>query len=195
MKLLTLSPRAWQLLAGAAVAVLAMFGLRAWLGAGDWAGLGQWIGGLGAFAAAWVALRIAKNEAGRENRRDAEARRIHAYYVAGGWRKDEVDPRWKLEVANLGSEPVTKVRVLALHFKGQKDREPFELDVFEERNVLLPNKPWVTGWLGTVDEDVRRGSLDGIDGPRQDVEITFVDLDGTRWRRIGTRPPFKDETA
>ncbi|MGW5721590.1 hypothetical protein ACWEVP_35825 [Amycolatopsis sp. NPDC003865] len=85
LKRLFTGSRPWYLLAGAAGAVLVLIGTRAWLGPDDWAGLGQWVGGLGAFYAAWAALRIARDEVGRESQREAERQRVHAYFVSGSW--------------------------------------------------------------------------------------------------------------
>lgn len=196
MKLPTVSPRAWQLLAGGAVAVLAMFGLRAWLGATDWAGLGQWIGGLGAFAAAWVALRIAGDESRREKAREAERRYINAHYVSAGWTTAVLDgkPTQVLEIRNTGSEPVRHVDAVAVHVQNSSMTEVRLQMKPGPRNVLLPDDPWHPEWQ-TDPTNIEATLVARFLGPGGDVEITFEDLGGQRWRRIGTRPPTVDETA
>ncbi|RSN26511.1 hypothetical protein DMC63_01360 [Streptomyces sp. WAC 05977] len=196
VKLPTLSPRTWRLLAGAAIAVLVMFGLRAWLGATDWAGLGQWIGGLGAFAAAVVALRVAGDESRREAEREAEKRFINAHYVSASWVVVEVDGERQqlLEIRNKGIEPVRHVDAVAVHLKNHTVSVVRLEMSLGPQNVLLPNEPWHPPWK-TNPANFGTTAAARFLGPGGDVEITFEDLGGQRWRRIGTQPPTKDETV
>jgi hypothetical protein len=190
-------PVTWTLVVLGSVAILV--GSRWLLDPGDWAGLGQWVGGLGAFVAAGAALRIASAEVRRERARDAERLRVHAYYVSGRWAPvkafDHID--YKLEVRNGGTEPVLNVELVAVHVAGQTG--PMRVKVTADKGtcrVLLPGESWRPRDWRSVSEDLRTTMLsDFVTGPDGEVEITFEDLGGTRWRRIGTQPPVPDGKA
>ncbi|UOX90438.1 hypothetical protein MUY14_07385 [Amycolatopsis sp. FBCC-B4732] len=130
-----------------------MIGLRVWLGTNDWAGLGQWVGGLGAFYAAWAALRIARDEAGRENRRENERLRVHAYFVSGSWTYSDVvhvgtnngeqrleNKRPTMKIENVGTDPVTDVAVVATNWLAGGERLVLRAKNGPKR-TLLPGQP------------------------------------------------------
>ncbi|MFI6304290.1 hypothetical protein ACIBCH_20665 [Amycolatopsis thailandensis] len=178
---------AWGFVSGLVFALVVMIGTRYWPFGNDpnsWAGLGQWVGGIGALAAAWAALRIARKEARRENERDAETRRVAAYYVQGSHGGVTAENRVNQTVRNEGSEPVVNVDVVALHVVGHppvKVRQPRG-----RKDVLLPGNPWRL-WVSPVENEYPSGLGAGTTL----TEIEFEDLAGTRWRRIGERPPEK----
>ncbi|MEV6648657.1 hypothetical protein [Amycolatopsis sp. NPDC051371] len=164
-----------------------IIGLRAWLGTDDWAGLGQWVGGLGAFYAALVALQIARDEAGRENRREAERLRVQAYYVRAAWVHVGKPPHRVLgvKVENAGSEPVLDVQVVASH----KGDEVLPLVVKDSpKHVLLPAHRWFPNWNADTSE-IPVSVMAMLVATPAELEIAFTDLGGMRWRRIGERPP------
>lgn len=165
------------------------------IGTDGWAGLGQWVGGLGALAAAWVALDIAKQEASRENRRDAERSRVQAYYVKIS--QTETGGRGvHLKVENQGNQPIVNVDAVALHIHGDAGEVVVPCSVPDgRRDVLLredfPWEPWI--WPDNDDLDGTVEQMRLANG-RVEIEIVFEDLNQTRWRRIGSRAPFVDET-
>jgi hypothetical protein len=178
-------------------AIVILVGSRWLLGPGDWAGLGQWVGGLGAFAAAWAALRIANGEVRRERVRDAERLRVHAHYVSG--RVIQVDTLTRnylaAEVRNRGTEPVLNVELVEIHVGTPEPSQAVRIKVDKGKfPVLIPGETWRPIWA--MDPDDSRTALFGQFAQAGDeVEITFEDLGGTRWRRVGSQPPVLDGEA
>ncbi|MFD6073532.1 hypothetical protein, partial [Amycolatopsis lurida] len=105
---------AWGFVAGLVFALVVMIGTRYWPFGNDtnsWAGLGQWVGGIGALAAAWAALRIARKEALRQHGQEVDRLRMHAYYITASWVMVDFNNQ-RIEVRNGGSEPVLDVEVV-----------------------------------------------------------------------------------
>ncbi|HET6286337.1 MAG TPA: hypothetical protein VFG15_06265 [Amycolatopsis sp.] len=173
-------------------AVVVFMSLQPFLGTDGWAGLGQWAGGLGAFFAAWAALDIAKQEARRENRREDERLRIEAHFVAATWNQVLVDQQVMAIVANDSKEPVLNVRLVSVRLFMAEVAWISAEEVRE--HVLLPGGRWnpkvAVDWKPPTSPD-----LETMRDKHYEIEIAFEDLGGTCWRRIGTRPPFMDETA
>jgi hypothetical protein len=193
------SPAGLLLLAAAAVSILILVGTREWLGPVDWSGLGQWVGGVGAFVATGAALYIASGESRRERVREVQRFRINAHYISASWVYDTtIDWRGTeskdmiLEVRNVGAEPVLNVNIIAVHVHGRTTEYPVDLAVDKGPcHVLLPKEPWRPDWR-TEPRSLETHLVARFMGPAGSVEITFEDLGGTRWRRIGIRPPVID---
>ncbi|WP_410597336.1 hypothetical protein [Amycolatopsis sp. lyj-23] len=171
------------------IVVIAM-SLQPILGTNGWAGLGQWAGGLGAFFAAWAALDIAKQEARRESDREAARGYVQAHYVKVS--QTEVGARGiHLRIENQGDQPIIDVGAVAVHIHGEAGEVvvPCSLPA-GRRDVLLredlPWDPWI--WPDNNDLDGTIEQMTLANG-RTEIEITFDDLNRTRWRRIGSRPP------
>lgn len=177
---------------------LAIIGLSSqpFIGTDGWAGLGQWVGGLGALGAAWVALDIAKKEASRENAREAERARVQGYYVKASHTQTNGDSV-HLHVVNQGDQPIVNVEPLALHIHSEAGEVVVPCSVPDgRRDVLLredfPWEPWIS--LSNDGDSDGTAELMRLANGRVEVEIAFEDVNRTRWRRIGSRPPFVDET-
>ncbi|MFD8496319.1 hypothetical protein [Amycolatopsis sp. NPDC059657] len=171
----------WPILLVAASTILIVVSFRFLLGATDWAGLGQWVGGLGAFFAAWAALDIAKGEARRENAREAERLAIQTYYVSGAYGGTTTEGRARVVVDNHSTEPILNVEFVKVH---SDTYGPVECSRFVERtDVLLPGKQWGL-WVIPA-----KAPLSIMSSGHVEIEIEFNDLGGTRWRRVGERPP------
>lgn len=169
-------------------AVVIAMALQPFLGTDAWAGLGQWAGGLGAFFAAWAALTIAKQEARRENERDAETRRIHAYYVRGRHGGVSGPQGTRLLVTNEGKEPVLRIQVVAIHLNDAYDSRIQVTSAKGVLDALLPGAEWDL-WVRPEAKGINR--IESANNA--DIEIRFKDLGGTWWRRIGNAPPTKDD--
>ncbi|MFJ9785409.1 hypothetical protein ACIRSS_37955 [Amycolatopsis sp. NPDC101161] len=161
----------------AAVVVLIVYFTHSWLGSTDWAGLGQWIGGLGAFYAAAVALKISGREA--RDRAKAEAREdfMRANFVVCHHQNGV------LVISNRSREPVTDVVLTAYHL-GER-RQPMDS---AKRELLLPAvEPYTHQFEykpahGMSDDEVLR-----LLGQGAEMEFEFTDLHGNRWVRRGDR--------
>ncbi|MFF1615663.1 hypothetical protein ACFVYA_48705 [Amycolatopsis sp. NPDC058278] len=167
--------------------------LQPFIGTDGWAGLGQWVGGLGALFAAWAALRIAKEEAGRENQREVDRLRTQAYYVVAEITLGSAPQGFHVRVTNESTDPVLDIRVVGLvRDAAARDQVLFCKPDGEPPDVLLPGQPWET-WLTPsafeVDSDMIGRWVDAK------VLLRFRDLARSRWERIGRRPPVTDESA
>jgi hypothetical protein len=166
--------------------------LRPVLGSTDWGGLGQWVGGLGALFAAGAALKIARDEAGRENRREAERLRIEAHYIVTGIAGTHGGRGVQVWVRNDGHEPVTELDVVALHTKGSTKTFVVECAPTTERcPVLLPGAVWNT-WVVATQGDLTSELVFRAADVGSAAEVVFDDLAGRRWRRIGSDRPTVD---
>jgi hypothetical protein len=173
-------------------AVLVSVSLQPLIGTDGWAGLGQWVGGLGAFFAAWAALRIAKDEAGRENQREVDRLRTQAYYVVAEITLGSAPQGFHVCVTNEATDPILDLQVVGLRrnveSRGQlmlcnTDGEPPE--------VLLPGDKWET-WLTPKDHAADNDTINTWVNAK--VYIKFRDLAQTRWKRTGRQPPIVDES-
>ncbi|WP_410659482.1 hypothetical protein [Amycolatopsis sp. lyj-112] len=159
-----------------------------------WAGLGQWVGGAGAFIAAWAALRIARKDAWRQAAQETERRRIQAYYVSARVDATSVGEGIRVCVRNQSPEPIEDVDIVAIHISGQTQNFVLECALKNERkrDVFLPIdddwRPWVVPTEGTLTAEM----LAMATSEKHLPEVVFRDLGGTRWRRIGNRPPTKE---
>jgi hypothetical protein len=139
-------------------------------------------------------LKIARDEAGRENRRETERLRVHAHYISGAWTYSEEDAgKTVIVVENLGPEPVTEVDIFASHWA--ESGETLRLATKHgPKRVLLPGKQWFPDWKthGSFTANERRLLFTSL---ASDLEIKFTDVGGTRWRRVGERPPVHDLTG
>jgi hypothetical protein len=182
-------------------AVVIAMALQPFLGTDAWAGLGQWAGGLGAFFAAWAALRIAGDERRREHRRDEDQARVRAHYVRVQQTQTSIGTGYRVKVENWSTEPILKAQIVAMHFQ----IEGFDDDIVVpmatqggERPVLLPTGPMSTPWemwVVPASEPFTQGFVDRFREGRTRFEVAFSTVDGTRWRRVGERIPTLDESA
>jgi hypothetical protein len=181
------------------IVTLAALGFSSWRGmtTEQWAGLGQWVGGIGAFFAAVVAVRIANSGARREQRRedDREQRRLkaHAHYISAAWNDVIVGQSVRVAVVHNGTEPVLNVDIVGVH----RDRDfcvAALRSLGPEQPVLLPDEHWRPE-VQMVGQEVGAKALEELIGPDTYIEITFEDLNGTKWRRVGRFPPVVVEQA
>lgn len=177
----------WPLALIAFSSLLMLVSARFAFGAADWAGLGQWVGGLGAFAAAWVALVIANREVRRDRAKEAARVRAHAYYVKAKITFTTGGRGPGIEVINSGSDPVLNVRLMTIHRANPSLPDMNLLPRNYECPVLVPREPWTFPLTGSG----AGGSFVTNELPKAEdsVEIVYDDLAGTRWHRIGSRPP------
>ncbi|MEU0788471.1 hypothetical protein ABZ342_00300 [Amycolatopsis sp. NPDC005961] len=189
----------WGFLSGFLIGLLVMIGTRYWPFGDDsdsWAGLGQWMGGFGAFSAAWAALRIARKEVTRANRREAERARVQAFYVKVS-QLQTTDQGVRVQVENRGDTPIIDVDVVAIHIHlPSEDRRVPCAATGGKRSVLLREdglwEPWAWPADGEVDETI--AAMTASNG-NTEIEIEFNDVGGTRWHRIGSRPPEQTESG
>ncbi len=169
-----------------------MIGTRYWPFDHDpdgWAGLGQWFGGLGAFFAAWAALRISRKETTRENRRELEQARVQAFYVKVS-QMQVADQGVRVQIENRGQSPIIAVDVAVIHIHSpQEERRVPCRATGGKRSVLLqedaPWEPWTWPDDGQKQETIADMEASG---GNTEIEVVFEDVGGTKWRRIGSRP-------
>lgn len=174
----------------ASIVVIAV-SLQPLMGTEGWAGLGQWAGGLGALFAAWAALRIAKDEAGRENRREADRYGVHAHYVRGKIRVISRTDGFSVAVLNESPEPITDVAVVAIHVFDAEEVVVVPCVHGSPKAVHLPNATWAP-WLLPTDRELADVVSLMKDKPHL-AEVCFTDLSGARWRRVGEQRPEPDD--
>lgn len=183
----------WGFLAGLLSGLVVMIGSRYWPFDHDpdgWAGLGQWFGGLGAFFAAWAALRISRKETTRENRREWAQARVQAFYVKVS-QVQVANQGVRVQIENRGESPIIEVDVAAIHVHlPSEDRKILCRATGGKRSVLLredaPWEPWALPDDGEVQETI--ADIEASGG-NTEIEVVFEDVGGTKWRRIGSRPP------
>ncbi|MFD5245015.1 hypothetical protein ACFWIW_10750 [Amycolatopsis sp. NPDC058340] len=177
-----IGPRGWLLAAGATVGILAMFGFREWLGPGDWAGLGQWVGGLGAFAAALVALDIARRETVHREEADAHQDFVRATFITS-----RTEGGQSLVISNRGPEPVTDVLVTNYYEPGEDHPRVVQMAPIQILMPMLPpyntdfeSKPHMPNLNTELASMIQRGVVFGYE---------YTDMRGNRWSRRGDELP------
>lgn len=177
----------WPLVLVVFSGLLMLVSARFAFGAADWAGLGQWVGGLGAFAAAWVALAISNREVRRDRVKEAARVRTHAYYVKAKITFSTGGLGPAVEVINSGTDPVLNVRLMKIHRVNPSLPDINLLPGDHERPVLIPHEPWITRLTGSGPS----GAFVANEFPEtgDSVEIVYDDLAGTRWHRTDNQPP------
>lgn len=148
-----------------------------------WAGLGQWVGGVGALFAAGVALWVSHQETRHRQSAEFKAARAAAHFVVATWEEG------CLTVQNHGSEPVTQLRVVALHPPANSRALFATLELFVGP-VFLPQGVWKKPvWTATTGAGQEEDSRVWLRAELYEIEIEFQDLAGNTWRRVGENPP------
>lgn len=189
MKLLDRVGRRGPIVMAVSIVVMGLSS-QPFFGTDGWAGLGQWVGGIGALAAAWVALNIAGREA--RHREEADA---HQEFVRANFIMSALESNRTVLVRNLGTEPVLSVQVAAYRPSPQLNGLAVSIPLNRPTvDVLMPES------LRDVDKNIHlTWDVDPADDsgftkerllaevPGQ-IEIEFTDLRGNRWARAGNDP-------
>ncbi|WP_410659483.1 hypothetical protein [Amycolatopsis sp. lyj-112] len=177
-----ISSRVWLLLVGGVVGAIAIFGFRVWLEPGDWAGLGQWVGGLGALAAALVALDIARRETVHREQADAHEDFVRATFITSRTEGGQV-----LVISNRGPEPVVDVLVLNWYEQGEDHARPAQMvpirilmPMKPQYNTVFEIKPHMRSLEDELPTMIQRGVV---------FEYAYTDMRGNRWSRRGDELP------